>query len=104
MAPSPAPAPLPPAPAIVYGVAKVNVVQDFLKKQPVTLRQGLEDAISSLSYLPRPPKSGPMDGAPPGFPLLQWPVETTNPKCTLVYLVDDAKEKVTLYAIQMSVI
>ena len=41
---------------------------------------------------------------PAGMPLLQWPVSTTTPKYTLVYHIDDAKEKVTLIAINPSIV
>jgi hypothetical protein len=102
MAPNPAPALA--ATVVVYGVAKVALVQEFLKKQTATMRQNLEDAISALSYDPRPVDSGPMVGVPAGMPLLQWPVNTTTPKYTLVYHIDDAKEKVTLIAINPSIV
>ncbi len=105
MAPNPAPAPAaPPAAVIVYGVAKVPSVQDLLKKQTATMRQNLEDAIGALSYNPRPPNSQPVNGVPAAMGLMQWPVETTAPKYLLIYTVEDAKEKVTLIAIQPYVV
>jgi hypothetical protein len=100
MGPSPAPAPAPPAPSIVYGVAKAPSVQDLLRKQTASIRQHLEDAISNLSYNPRPPNSkvSPISGL--ALPILELLVETTSPKYLLVYFVEDNKEKVTLMAIQ----
>ena len=84
--------------AVLYGITKDPDVLTFLRGQPASLRDKLNDAIDNLQATPRP--QGHVMANSGGFPIVKLVVDTTQPHYLLVYTVDDNKEKIYIIAVQ----
>jgi mRNA-degrading endonuclease RelE of RelBE toxin-antitoxin system len=85
-------------PDILYGISKDPDVLDFVRGQPASLRDKINDAIDSLQANPRP--QGHIPAIFSGFPIIKLVISTTQPPYLLVYTVDDNKEKIYVIAVQ----